>query len=133
MADFPNIPPSSRTFDMGDWPVKTFKAQNGAEIRVLYGSRRTNMVMNLEYRNINNTDAASLLQHYIDNTGTLNTFKLGPDEASGAKAGWNASDAIIGAGSAGNAWRYAEPPSVQTVKGGSNSYHTVSIKLIAVT
>ena len=38
---FPSLVPSTRTFDAGNWPVKTYKAQSGAEVRILYGNRRT--------------------------------------------------------------------------------------------
>ena len=33
---FPNLVPTSRSFESGDYPVKAFRAQNGAETRILY-------------------------------------------------------------------------------------------------
>jgi hypothetical protein len=129
MADFPNIAPTSRSFEMGDWPVKTYKAQSGAEIRILYGNRRTNMTMSLEWRNISSTQAASIMDHYIGQRGTFQTFAFGSTAASGTKAGWDANDALIGAGSSGNAWRYAGPPTIETVK---KDTHVVTAKFVGV-
>lgn len=129
MADFPNIAPTSRSFEMGDWPIKTFRAQNGAEIRILYGNRRTNMTMSLEWRNIDSATAALIMNHYIGQRGTFTTFAFGTDAASSAKAGWDASDALIGAGSSGNAWRYAGPPTVETVQ---KDTHVVTAKFVGV-
>ena len=36
---YPDIRPSSRQFDPGNWPVRTYNAQNGAEVRLLYGKQ----------------------------------------------------------------------------------------------
>ena len=60
---FPNLVPTSRSFDAGDFPIKTFKAQNGTEVRILYGSNRTNMKMVLTYSNITDANAALFLNH----------------------------------------------------------------------
>ena len=55
-APFPDLIPTSRSFEAGDYPVKTFKAQNGAEHRILYGSNRTNMKLSLTFANITDAD-----------------------------------------------------------------------------
>ncbi len=54
---FPTLVPTSRSFESGDYPVKTFKAQNGKEHRILYGSNRTNMKLSLSYANITDANA----------------------------------------------------------------------------
>ena len=46
---YPDIRPTSRSFDPGNWPVRT-NAQNGAEVRLLYGSQRYNKLQ-LSYQN----------------------------------------------------------------------------------
>ena len=139
MPDFPLIAtaPSSRSFEMGDWPVKTFKAQNGAELRILYGNRRTNMTLNLEWRNLTYNNVQQIMQHYIDSHGSWTSFLLPNNNLSGQRVAWsdvalsgNAIDQLIGVGENGNRWRYAEPPSIQSVQ---KNRHNVSIKLIGVT
>ena len=64
--DYPNFAPSSRSFDAGKYPVKTYQAQDGKELRILYGNKPTNKVMELEYANIDDTDADQFFQHYLE-------------------------------------------------------------------
>ena len=62
--DFPALTPTARSFESGDFPIKTFKAQNGAETRILYGSNRTNMKLQLTYANITDAQAEQFLDHF---------------------------------------------------------------------
>lgn len=81
---FPSIEPTSRVFDPGDYPIKTYKAQNGAETRILYGSERTNVKLQLSYANIGDASAELFVQHFDETKGTFSTFKL----PSQALSGW---------------------------------------------
>ena len=54
---FPALSPTSRDFKPGDFAVKTYNAQSGAEVRILYGDTRTNMELALSYDNISYTQA----------------------------------------------------------------------------
>ena len=49
---FPTLKPTSREFNPGDWPIKRYNAQSGAEVRILYGNRRTNATLSLSYDKI---------------------------------------------------------------------------------
>jgi hypothetical protein len=123
---FPNLVPTSRSFDAGDFPIKTFKAQNGTEVRILYGSNRTNMKMVLTYSNITDANAALFLNHYNSETsGTFNTF----DIASNTRSGWTALDSYLGATGSGNKWRYENAPQQVQVRPGIS---TVTVNLIGV-
>jgi hypothetical protein len=82
---FPTLQPTGRTYDPGSYPVKTFKAQNGVEHRILYGSERTDVKLSLSYANIGDANAEQFLDHYDEVQGTFNTFDL-PDNA---LAGWS--------------------------------------------
>lgn len=124
---FPSLVPSTRTFDAGNWPVKTYKAQSGAEVRILYGNRRTNMTLSLEYKNITDTNAELFLNHFNEMLGTYYTFVL--PLGAGAHTGWTGNADALRAGPYGNSWRYAEPPSINSVKRGISN---VSVKLIGV-
>lgn len=127
---FPVVKPSSRTFEPGAWPVKTFRTQNGVEARVLYGNKRTGMTMQLAYQNVPDTTAELFVLHYIETKGTYDTFTIG--DLTSARAGWGATLSTLGAigpDYANNAWRYAEAPSIQSVKPGISN---VSVKLVAV-
>ena len=63
---YPILKPSSRSYDPGSHPVKTFKAQNGQETRILYGSERTDVKLSLSYANIGDPNAELFLDHYDD-------------------------------------------------------------------
>ena len=125
---FPTLVPSSRAFDAGNWPIKTYKAQNGAEVRILYGNSRTNMTLSLQYKNITDANAELFLDHFDEMLGTYSTFVLG-DSTGGARSGWTGNREALGAGSQSNRWRYAESPTIDSVKPGISN---VSIKLIGV-
>jgi len=82
---FPSIAPTSRAFDPGDYPIKTFKSQSGAETRILYGSERTNVKLQLSYANIGDASAELFVRHFDETKGTFSTFAL-PD---GSLGGWS--------------------------------------------
>jgi hypothetical protein len=124
---FPDLVPTARSFDPGNWPVREYRAQNGAEVRLLYGSKRTGMKLSLSYDNISDTNAELFLHHFNETWGTYNTFVFDGDP--GAKAGWGGSPQAIGAEFWGNRWRYAEPPKVVSVRPGRSS---VTVNLIGV-
>ncbi|NBT50861.1 MAG: hypothetical protein EBT12_04800 [Marivivens sp.] len=123
---FPELVPSSRTFSPGDFPIKKFNAQNGAEVRILYGSRMVNQVFELSYANISDNQAESFLADYRAQNGTFRTFVL-PDAVF---EGWT-SGRDIGRyeRGPGTLWRYDAPPAVVSVRPGISS---VTVKLRAV-
>ena len=130
---FPALVPSSRSFSPGNWPVKTFRSQDGSETRILYGTKRTGMTLELRYKNITDANAELFLDDYILQKGTYKTFSLG-DSGDEVRGGWEGTAAAISNGynttdAAGNEWRYAEAPKVtQVAKGISN----VQVKLLGV-
>ncbi len=121
---FPTLVPTSRQFDAGDFPVKTYKAQSGAEVRVLYGSDRTNMTLSLSFANVTDANAQLFVDHYDEAKGTFNTFDL-PTEAVQGWSGTTATFQTIG----DNKWRYASAPSIANVRPGTS---TVTVNLIGV-
>jgi len=124
---YPTLVPTSRSFDAGDWPIKTFRTQNGSEVRIQYGNKRTGMTLDLTYSNISDTAAESFLTHYTEVQGTYLTFTL--PTGVGAKTGWTGTANALDVTNTGNAWRYAESPKISSVKPGISN---VSIKLIGV-
>jgi len=121
---FPTLKPTARAYDSGDYPVKTFKAQSGAESRILYGSRRTNMSLDLSFDNITDAQAELFLDHYDETKGTYQTFTI----PSAVFDGWEGnSDALDAA--TGNSWRYSGPPALTSVRPGVSS---VKVKLLGV-
>ena len=123
--------PTARSFESGDFPVKVYKAQNGAEHRILYGSNRTNMKLALTYENIKDADAELFLDHYEDMQGTFQTFGLRSidDGTSPPRGGWEGNKDALGADASGNKYRYEGPPQLTQVRHGIS---TVTVNLIGV-
>ena len=123
---FPSLVPSSRTFEAGDYPVRTYKAQNGKEHRILYGSNRTGMKLSLSYANITDASAELFLDHYDEEQGTFGVFDNVP---SGFEKGWAGNADALDAKTAGNKYRYDGPPQVVQVAPG---FSTVKVNLVGV-
>lgn len=121
---YPALAPASRSFSAGDYQYKTYKAQNGAEIRILYGDKRTGMTLELGYDNIADADADDFIAHYDETKGGFTTFTL-PAEF---RSGWSGNTAAIDAAT-GNQWRYDGPPQITSVRPGISS---VTVKLVGV-
>lgn len=119
---FPSLKPTARSFDAGDFPVKSFRSQSGVEARILYGSRRTGAQLSLTYENVTDAEAKDFFDHFEEIKGTFGTFDIN----SNTRAGWANANFNIGAG---NVWRYSEPPNITNVRPGRS---TVQVKLVAV-
>ena len=121
---FPDLVPSSRSWDPGQFPVKTYTAQDGGEARILYGDKAFGAKMQLVYQNISNDDADDFAQHYRNQKGTYKTFAL---TGTGALSNWNQST-NNGINPPDNKWRYAQAPQLQSTYPG---YTTVTISLVS--
>lgn len=121
---FPTLQPTGRNFDPGDYPIKSFRAQSGAETRILYGSQRTNMSLELSYENIADSNAGLFVTHFDEVQGTYQTFSV----PSAVRSGWGGTSSTLDVTGA-NAWRYSEPPQITAVRPGISS---VRVKLIGV-
>ena len=125
---FPTLRPTSREYSPGDWPIKRFNSQSGAEIRILYGTQRINVKMSLTYENIEDVYALEFLNDYDAQYGTMRTFVL-PVEV---RAGWAFSAPGVPSGMAapaGGGWRYESEPQVRNVRPGRSS---VTVNLVGV-
>lgn len=118
---FPTLTPTARDFSPGDWPVKRFESQSGAEIRILYGSQRVGATLNLSYDNITDAQAQQFLTDYDGQLGTLRTFTLPAATRTGTSVNMDAPPQTK--------WRYAQPPAITSVRPGISS---VKVNLVAV-
>ena len=126
---FPSIPPTGRVFDPGDFANTKYRSNSGAEFRILYGSKRTGMKMQLSYQNITDAQAEQFLDHFHSMQGTFQQFEL-TDGANSIKSGWKGSSNAIGAVAWGSQWRYESAPQLTSVYPGVS---TVTVNLIGVT
>jgi hypothetical protein len=124
---YPDLTPSSRQFDPGNWPVKTYNAQDGTEVRLLYGNRRTKMKLELRYSNVSDANAELFFDHFESVKGTFETFEL--PSGSKAVAGWAGTESVLTGAGSGNRWRYEEAPVIENVRPGVSN---VSVSLVGV-
>ena len=110
---FPNVKPTSRSYNAGEFPQTVFEAQNGATSVVRFGNRRVNSELNLTFANISDEDAEKILSNYerVNRNWDHVTFSIN-DGAVGSKDGLQF---YFRERDSGLRWRYAEPPTVQSV------------------
>jgi len=125
---FPALVPSSRSFQLGNWPVSKYRAINGTEIRIKYGNEESEAKASLTYENVTDTEASLFITHFRNVFGTFNRFPLdqviydgwtgmsteGPEQAFRGKEA---------------RWRYEAPPTITNVRPGVS---TVQVSLVAV-
>jgi hypothetical protein len=121
---YPTLAPTARSFSAGDYSYKTFKSQNGAEVRILYGDKRTGMTLDLSYDNIADTAADDFITHYDETKGGFTSFTL----PTAFRTGWSGNTSAIDAAT-GNKWRYDGPPQITSVRPGISN---VTVKLVGV-
>ena len=123
---FPNVRPTGRSYSPGTYPSAEFKALNGATTRMLYGNRRSDAELSLDFQNISDDNAALILRNYEQVTPTGDwvgfTSATGSAGASSALAAY-----LQESGGSGLRWRYEGPPSVNSVVPGRS---TVQCKFI---
>ena len=113
---FPSIKPTSRNYSPGEYPQTRFEAQNGVTTVIRFGSRRVDSSLSLDFDNITDAEAASIIANYEAVNGPWNHLTFTTTDGSvgsGALA-----DYIQETGGSGLRWRYSEPPAVVSVKPG---------------
>ncbi len=111
---FPNLKPSSRSYDPGSYPQTEFKAQNGAKTIIRYGNRRVDSRLELSFNNISDADAASILANYEAVNADWDYVRFTDDNGS-AGAGTSLAAYLKESGGSGLRWRYDRPPQIRSV------------------
>jgi hypothetical protein len=123
MADFPALRPTARSFQLGQYPVKTYRAMSGAVVRRSFGSRPYGFTLDLEFRNVPDATVNLIIDHYNTQGGGTLGFNI-----PGIVFAGYSSTVISKIGSpTGIEWLYAEPPSVSTVL---KDISTITVKLV---
>jgi hypothetical protein len=133
--DFPDIEPSSRVFNPGEFPRTLFESQNGAVTAVYFGYRPVNSTLELTFRNIVDDKAHQIVNHYkrcnrADGDGNWNYAKL-PTTATGPLAGIGDAElrSVVGENEDNRRYRYESAPVVTSTFPG---YSTVVVKLVGM-
>ena len=117
-TSFPALRPVSRTYTPGEYPVKRFNAINGASTTRLYGSQAFDAQMSLEFI-VDDADLISLTTSWNESNGGFDHLELPTQVFSGMDSSVFPEQLT---------WRWAEVPSVSSVRG---ELSRVSVKLIA--
>jgi hypothetical protein len=114
VAPFPAIKPTGRSFRIGQFPTKVYRALSGFTVKRSFGNRAYGFELQLEFKNVGNGATSEILKHYTETSGGFVRFTL-PNEVfaglSAATQGYIQSSATIG-------WEYSGAPDVKSVRGG---------------
>lgn len=118
-ASFPAVKPTSRSYRPGKFPQIQFEALNGATTAIRYGQKAFNAQLTLTFANINDTDAAEIVNHYEERMATFSHVTF---SSANGLAGLSSHEEVkydlsaqIRESESGLRWRYAEPPQVESV------------------
>ena len=118
---FPQIKPSSRSYQPGNFPSTNFEALNGTKTHIRYGNKRVNATLTLGFSNISDSDAALILDNYVNVNKDWNYVTFNRGYATSGIEASNLSNYVKEANGSGLKWRYSAPPSVTSAfKGRSN-------------
>jgi len=123
MADFPALKPTSRSFQLGQYPIKTYRALSGAVVRRSFGNRPFGYTLELEFANVPEATVNSICDHYNGQGGGTLGFTV-PTEVF---AGYSSTLQGKVRTPAGIEWLYVEPPSVTSV---IKDISSVTVKLV---
>ena len=122
---FPSITPTARRFTAPTWPTNTQRSQSGVITRRLWGSKPANATLSLQFSNVSDDEAATILAAYDDAKGSTDTLTLPFQIFSGMS---NTLKGETDGSAASLQWSFAEgsPPQVESVAPGISS---VSVNL----
>lgn len=129
MAAFPSLRPTERTLNMGQVPIREYRALNGAVVRRSFGNQRFAYQLTLSFQNTSEKNLSLIWDHYHDNRNIRDGFTLPSSIFSGYKT-----NAQIGRDEgflsriqalSNIKWHYAEPPQVESVYVGLSTVQVV--------
>ncbi len=113
--------PTQRSFTPGKFPTKRFNSISGAGTTRLYGSKEFDASMSMSFL-LNDADTCTFMQCWRDAKGSYDTITLPDSFFAGAS---NVLDCTI---PSYLNWRWAEPPSVESLLPGRSR---VQVNLVA--
>lgn len=125
VVKFPDIEPTSRSYNPGVYAQTEFKALNGSTTVLRYGNKRSDSELRLGFANITDSEAAAIIKNYelVNSTWDYVQFSTHNGLIDNALIGINSDSlaAYVAENAGGRKWRYAEPPSVTSVVPGRSS------------
>tara|TARA_R100000781_G_scaffold41030_1_gene28309 strand:- start:2078 stop:2515 length:438 start_codon:yes stop_codon:yes gene_type:complete len=124
---FPDVKPTSRSFNPGTYPSTTFEALDGTRTHLRFGNVRVNATLNLGFSNVTDDKAALIIDHYDKVNSDWDYVKFTTEDGA---AGINdpgtgnlLTKEIIGVTGTGETrkglrWRYSSPPNITSTSPG---------------
>lgn len=116
---FPDIRPTTRSFQAGEYPMSMFRAQNGATVAVRFGIRPSNCQLKLTFENITDDKAVEILNHYEAVNSNWDYVDFYADGVKSMESGVESDSmrTMLRGTNPGTEmkYRYASPPQVQYV------------------
>lgn len=125
-VNFPNIQPTSRSYNPGEYPQQIFEAANGRTTVLRYSNRRVNASLRLGFQNITDDQAAAIIANYEAVNADWDYIRF---RDSNAAIGTSSNlSSYMREASSGLRWRYSAPPNVTSVRPGIS---TVQCEFVA--
>jgi hypothetical protein len=83
MANFPALKPTARSFQLGQYPVKTYRAMSGAVVRRSFGNKAFGYTLELEFANVSEATVNTIIDHYNGQQGGTLGFAIATDVFAG--------------------------------------------------
>jgi hypothetical protein len=123
MADFPALTPTARSFQLGQYPIKTYRAMSGVTVRRSFGNRAFGYTLDLQFNNVPEATVNAIIDHYNGQGGGTLGFAL----PSTVFAGYSSTLQDEVQTPTGIEWLYADPPSISSVL---KDLSNVTVKLV---
>ena len=120
-----NLVPSTRSYSPGEYPQNEFQALNGVKTIIRYGKYRYNSTLTLGFNNIEDSDAAAILQNYEDINSVWDEVTF---SGTGVVEGASSQMQSYFVERTELKWRYDGPPTVTSVYPGRSN---VECKFVA--
>lgn len=105
-----NLRPSARSYRPGTYPQTFFQALNGSTTVVQFGARNFNAELTLQFSNIEDTAANSIINTYEEANGTWDYVEFRYSKAMDAAG--SEMQSRMKESSSPLKWRFKEPPTV---------------------
>ena len=123
MADFPELKPTTRSFALGEYPIKSYRAMSGAVVRRSFGNKPFGYTLDLEFANVPEGIVNDICDHYNGQGGGTLGFKVPASVFRGYSGTLQGKVRTA----SGIEWLYAAPPSI---KSELRDLSSISIKLV---
>ena len=127
MAAFPNYTPTSRSFEPGVYPQRSYRTLSGINVKRTFGNQPFGAKLEMEFDNVGTTVIDAILNHYKTQTAANERFKVYTTTAPKPMAGVASTTRDYLLDTSTLRWEYASPPRVESVR---NELYRISVSLV---